>query len=59
MAFVKNLGLEFCSADFLVTRDGEEIFLELNPNGQWLWLEFLTGTPLASMFADLLLEQKV
>lgn len=55
LALAKSFDLEFCSADFLVTRDGEEVFLELNPNGQWLWLEFLTKVPLSSRFVDLLL----
>ena len=28
--------------------------LELNPNGQWLWLELELGLPLAASMADLL-----
>jgi len=26
----------------------------LNPNGQWAWLELLTGIPLSDTLADLL-----
>lgn len=33
------LGLLFGAIDFLRTRDGDWIFLEINPNGQWLWLD--------------------
>lgn len=31
--------LEFGAFDFIVTPENEWIFLEVNPNGQWLWLE--------------------
>jgi MvdD pre-ATP grasp domain/RimK-like ATP-grasp domain len=46
--------LEFAAIDLLRTEDGEHVFLELNPNGQWAWLEQLTGQPLSSCLADLL-----
>ena len=31
--------LIFGAFDFIVTPDNEWVFLEVNPNGQWLWLE--------------------
>lgn len=34
-----DFNLEFGAFDFIVTSDNEWIFLEVNPNGQWLWLE--------------------
>ena len=37
--FMKCLGLKFGAIDFVRTNDGEYIFLEVNPNGQWLWLD--------------------
>jgi hypothetical protein len=30
------------------------VFLDLNPNGQWLWLEEELGLPLVASMADLL-----
>jgi hypothetical protein len=39
----------------IVTPDGEYVFLELNPNGQWLWLEHELGLPLVATMADLLM----
>jgi MvdD-like protein with pre-ATP grasp domain len=51
---VGRLGLRFAAIDLLETDDGY-VFLELNPNGQWLWLELMTGAPLAAMLCDLLL----
>lgn len=46
--------LNFASLDMIVTPDGEFVFLELNPNGQWLWLEYELGLPLVATMADLL-----
>jgi glutathione synthase/RimK-type ligase-like ATP-grasp enzyme len=46
--------LNFASLDMIVTPDGEFVFLELNPNGQWLWLEYELGLPLVAAMADLL-----
>jgi glutathione synthase/RimK-type ligase-like ATP-grasp enzyme len=36
---VKELGLQFAALDFVHTVRGEFVFLEVNPNGQWLWLD--------------------
>jgi hypothetical protein len=46
--------INFAAMDMIVTPDGEYVFLELNPNGQWLWLEHELGLPLVSSMADLL-----
>jgi len=37
--FMRRLGLTFGALDFVATPDGELVFLEVNPNGQWLWLD--------------------
>jgi glutathione synthase/RimK-type ligase-like ATP-grasp enzyme len=49
-----SFGLNFASLDMIVTPEGEFVFLELNPNGQWLWLELELGMPLVESMADLL-----
>jgi glutathione synthase/RimK-type ligase-like ATP-grasp enzyme len=46
--------LNFASLDMIVTPENEFVFLELNPNGQWLWLEYELGLPLVASMADLL-----
>jgi glutathione synthase/RimK-type ligase-like ATP-grasp enzyme len=51
---MQSFGLNFASLDMIVTPDGRYVFLELNPNGQWLWLEFELGLPLVASMADLL-----
>lgn len=38
LMMMENLGINFAAFDFIVHND-EYFFLELNANGQWLWLE--------------------
>lgn len=38
-AFMAEAGLVFGCFDFIVTPDGEQVFLEVNPMGQFLWQE--------------------
>lgn len=54
LAIVKRLGLNFGAIDLLETPDGDYVFLENNPNGQWYWVEMMTGQPMARAMADLL-----
>lgn len=49
-----SFGINFASIDMIVTPSGEFVFLDLNPNGQWLWLETELGMPLVAAMADLL-----
>lgn len=51
---VKDLGLQFGAIDLLETPDNDYVFLENNPNGQWYWIEMMTGQPMAKAMADLL-----
>jgi len=44
---VRRLGLEFGAIDYALTEAGEHVFLEINPNGQWAWLETATGCPIS------------
>ena len=52
---VAGYGLRFGAIDLARTTTGGYVFFELNPNGQWAWIEQLTGVPLRSHLADLLL----
>jgi len=51
---VGRFGLRFSAMDLIVRPDGKVFFLELNPNGQWGWIEELTGLPITKALADLL-----
>lgn len=45
---VKMLKLEFGAIDLIKDTDGNYIFLEINPNGQWVWIENDTGLEISS-----------
>jgi len=49
------LNLRMGIIDLKLTPEGEEVWLEVNPQGQFLFLEPLTGEPLTEHFADFLL----
>ena len=54
-ALCESYGLRFGAIDMALNPDGAYTFFEINPNGQWAWIEQLTGQPLSSALADLLL----
>ena len=54
IAFLKEMGLNFGAFDFIVTPENKYVFLECNPNGQWLWIELLTGQQISKAIADAL-----
>lgn len=49
--FLHKMGLRFGCFDFIVTPEGQYIFLECNPNGQWLWIELETGLSISTAIA--------
>jgi hypothetical protein len=55
-AFLKKMGTNFGCFDFIVTQNNEYVFLECNPNGQWLWIEKETGLPISDAIAKVLFE---
>jgi hypothetical protein len=48
------LGLVFGTIDLKLTDSGEHVFLEINPQGQFLYIEILTGLPISEAVADFL-----
>ena len=50
------LGISFGAFDFAYTKSKNWIFLEVNPNGQWAWLEQITGVCMTDSLIDLLLS---
>lgn len=56
LELVRYFGLSFGAIDLIVTPDNEIVFLEINPNGQWGWIEELTGMPIAEAHARFLCE---
>ncbi|GAA0929104.1 hypothetical protein [Virgisporangium aurantiacum] len=49
-----ELDLVYAALDFIVTPDGEYVFLEVNPNGQFIWMDTDLQLPMADCMADLL-----
>lgn len=52
---INHYGLSFGAIDMIYSDKGEYVFLELNPNGQWLWLQEQSGHDLTSIVAENLL----
>mgnify|MGYP006196702383 FL=1 len=51
----KSYGLNYSAIDLLLTQDGQLQFLELNPNGQFLYIEqLLPDLPISGAVAELL-----
>ncbi len=52
-----RLGLTYGALDFRRTDDGRHVFLEVNPAGQWLFVEHATGQPITAALAQRLVGQ--
>jgi glutathione synthase/RimK-type ligase-like ATP-grasp enzyme len=59
LQFLNRLGLHFGCFDFIYTPNNEYVFLECNPNGQWLWIEYETGMKISEAIADTLMKGKI
>lgn len=51
-----SLGLTFGAVDLVRTPEDEYLFLEVNPNGQWLWLDDILELGISEAVADWLTE---
>lgn len=60
LALVRLFDLQFSSMDFVMTPEGEYVFLDLNPNGQFFWLQarLLERFPVKEAMANLLVFPK-
>ena len=54
---MRRMNLCFGSIDFIVTPEGEHVFLEVNPVGQFGWIADQTGLPIHERLADLLIDR--
>jgi glutathione synthase/RimK-type ligase-like ATP-grasp enzyme len=52
---VERLDLCYGAIDLILTPDGRYVFLEINPNGQYLWIEQATGLPISEAVGELLM----
>lgn len=51
IALMKRLGLTYGAIDMIVTPQEDYIFLEVNPSGQWAWIEHFTGMKISEAVA--------
>jgi hypothetical protein len=49
--FMEQIELNYGGLDFIVDKEGNWIFLEINALGQYLWVEDLTGMPISEAIA--------
>lgn len=55
LALMARMGLVYGAIDLRLRPDGEYVFLEINPAGQFLFIEQETGQPIAAAIAEALL----
>ncbi|MGE3540452.1 MAG: hypothetical protein AB7N91_23785 [Candidatus Tectimicrobiota bacterium] len=53
LRLVHTLGLFYGAIDLILSPDGTYVFLEINPFGQWAWIQQLCGLPLAEAHCEL------
>jgi glutathione synthase/RimK-type ligase-like ATP-grasp enzyme len=54
LRLTRSYDLAFAAIDLIRDTAGEFWFLELNPAGQWAWIEEHTGLPIAASLASAL-----
>ena len=52
---VERLELCYGAIDMILTPDGRYVFLEINPSGQYLWIEKEAGLPISAAICDFLM----
>lgn len=57
VAVTRRLGLTYSAVDIIVDDEDRHVFLELNPAGEWGWLQRDLGLPIAEAIADALIRE--
>jgi glutathione synthase/RimK-type ligase-like ATP-grasp enzyme len=56
LAVNERLGLVYGAFDLILTPEGHYVFLEVNQQGQFLWIEEEAGLPLLENFTEMLIQ---
>jgi D-alanine-D-alanine ligase-like ATP-grasp enzyme len=56
LELMSRLSLTYGAIDLILTPDGRYLFLEVNPNGQWLWLDDMLSLGISRAVAKWLSE---
>lgn len=51
--------LNFAAIDFILDEEGNYIFLEINPNGQWAWIERQLNYGISEKITSILIEKSI
>ena len=54
LSITAHYNLAYSAIDLVLGQDGTYYFLEMNPNGQWAWIEHKTGYPIRDKLIDFL-----
>lgn len=57
LKLMEHFSLNYGALDLILTPDGRHVFLEVNPVGEFFWLERCPGLPISKAIADILLSQ--
>lgn len=57
LKLMHRFGLTYGAMDLILTPDGRHVFLEVNPVGEFFWLEQCPGLPISKAIADILLRR--
>lgn len=56
LAYTRRLGLVYGAIDMRLTPEGEYVFLEINPSGQWLFIQERTNLPITEAMVSHMLK---
>jgi hypothetical protein len=56
LGIMESLGLVYGAIDLIVTPENEYVFLEVNPAGQFLWIDSELGLPLLDALSEMLIQ---
>lgn len=56
LELTKKLKLNYSAIDLVLDKNGKYIFLEINPNGQWAWIENMLKYPISKKIVDILIN---
>lgn len=57
LELMSRLSLAYGAIDLVRTPDGRYVFLEINPNGQWLWIDEMLSLGISHSIAEWLSEE--
>ncbi|MBK5261032.1 MAG: hypothetical protein JJE17_00485 [Peptostreptococcaceae bacterium] len=57
ISITRKFELNYSAIDFILDTNGDYYFLEINPNGQWAWIENRLGYPISSKIVDMLVNE--